>query len=64
MSDIGVAMSRAEGKTEEMKSRAMAIDDMIDSGSLVDYTNNKDQIDSELEKTEIKSKVDDELAQA
>jgi len=63
MSDIGVAMSRAEGKTEEMKSRAMAIDDMIDSGSLVDYTNNKDQIDSELEKTEIKSKVDDELAQ-
>jgi phage shock protein A len=63
MSDIGVAMSRAEEKTEEMKSRAMAIDDMIDSGSLVDYTNNKDQIDSELEKTEIKSRVDDELAQ-
>src|SRR6476620_2802755 len=63
MSDIGVAMSRAEEKTEEMKSRAMAIEDMKDSGSLVDYTNNKDQIDSELEKTEIKSRVDDELAQ-
>ena len=31
MSDIGVAMSRAEEKTEAMKSRAMAIDDMIDS---------------------------------
>ncbi len=54
MSDIGVAMGRAEEKTEEMKSRAMAIDDMIDSGSLVDYTNNKDQIDSESEKTENK----------
>ena len=63
MSDIGVAMSRAEEKTEAMKSRAMAIDDMIDSGSLVDYTENKDQIESELEKTEIKSKVDDELSQ-
>lgn len=63
MSDIGVAMSRAEEKTEAMKSRAMAIDDMIDSGSLVDYTDNKDQIESELEKTEIKSKVNDELAQ-
>ena len=62
MSDIGVAMSRAEEKTDAMKSKAMAIDDMIDSGSLVDYTDNKDQIESELEKTEIKSKVDDDLA--
>jgi phage shock protein A len=61
-SDIGVAMSRAEEKTDAMKSKAMAIDDMIDSGSLVDYTDNKDQIESELEKTEIKSKVDDDLA--
>ena len=62
MSDIGVAMSRAEEKTDAMKSKAMAIDDMIDSGSLVDYTDNKDQIESELEKTEIKSKVNDDLA--
>ncbi len=62
MSDIGVAMSRAEEKTDTMKSKALAIDDMIDSGSLVDYTDNKDQIESELEKTEIKSKVDDDLA--
>jgi phage shock protein A len=62
MSDIGVAMSRAEEKTDAMKSKAMAIDDMIDSGSLVDYTDNTDQIESELEKTEIKSKVDDDLA--
>ncbi len=62
MSDIGVAMSRAEEKTDAMKSKALAIDDMIDSGSLVDYTDNKDQIDSELEKTDIKSKVDEDLA--
>ena len=62
MSDIGVAMSRAEEKTDAMKSKAMAIDDMIGSGSLVDYTDNKDQIESELEKTDIKSKVDDELS--
>ena len=63
MSDIGVAMNRAEEKTEAMKSRAMAIDDMIDSGSLVDYTDNKDQLETDLEKTELKSKVDDELAE-
>jgi phage shock protein A len=62
MSDIGAAMSRAKEKTESMQSKAMAIDEMIDSGALVDYTNNKDGIDLELEKTEIKSKVDDDLA--
>jgi phage shock protein A len=62
MSDIGVAMSRAEEKTDAMKSKAMAIDDMIGSGSLVDYTDNKDQIELELEKTDIKSKVDEDLA--
>ncbi len=62
MSDIGVAMSRAEEKTDAMKSKALAIDDMIDSGFLVDYTESKDRIDTELEKTATKSKVEDELA--
>ncbi len=62
MSDIGVAMDRAEEKTESLKSKALAIDEMIDSGTLVDYTSNKDQIEEELEKTETKSKVEDELA--
>lgn len=62
MSDIGVAMSRAEEKTDAMKSKALAIDDMIDSGSLVDYTESKDRIDAELEKTETKGKVENELA--
>lgn len=62
MSDIGVAMDRAEEKTESLKSKAMAIDEMIDSGTLIDYTSNKDQIEEELEKTETKSRVEDELA--
>ncbi len=62
MSDIGMSMSRAEEKTEAMQSKAMAMDEMIESGALVDYTNNKDQIQVELEKTEIKSQVEDELA--
>ena len=50
MSDIGVAMSRAEEKTDAMKSKALAIDDMIDSGSLVDYTESKDRIESRIGK--------------
>ncbi len=62
MSDIGMSISRAEEKTEAMQSKAMAMDEMIESGALVDYTNNKDQIQVELEKTETKSQVEDELA--
>ena len=62
MSDIGMSMSRAEEKTQSMQSKAMAIDEMMDSGTLVDYSNNKDQIELELEKTEIKNKVEYDLA--
>lgn len=62
MSDIGVAISRAEEKTEALKSKSMAIDEMIDSGMLTDHTNSKDQIEMELEKSESKEKVESELA--
>lgn len=62
MSDIGVAISRAEEKTEALKSKSMAIDEMIDSGMLIDHTNSKDPIEMELEKSESKEKVESELA--
>ncbi|MDN5846360.1 MAG: hypothetical protein L0H53_08820 [Candidatus Nitrosocosmicus sp.] len=61
MSDIGVGISRAEEKTEALKSKSMAIDEMIDSGILIDHTNNKDQIEMELERSETKEKVESEL---
>lgn len=38
MTDVGMAMSRAEDKTEERKAKAQALDEMIDSGVLTDYT--------------------------
>lgn len=62
MSDIGVAISRAEEKTEALKSKSMAIDELIDSGTLIDHTNSKDKIEMELEKSESKEKVESELA--
>ena len=62
MADVGVAMNNAEDKTEQMKAKAQALDEMIDSGALTDYTSNKDEIESELEKTAVKSSVDEELA--
>jgi phage shock protein A len=62
MNDVGMAMNRAEDKTEKMRARSQALDDMIDSGVLTDYTSDKDEIERELEKVSTQSSVDEELA--
>ena len=63
MTDIGMALNKAEEKTEKMKAKSGALDEMIDSGVLTDYTVNKDSIEKELEQVTFKSSVDEELAQ-
>jgi phage shock protein A len=62
MTDVGIAMNRVEEKAERMKSKAQALDEMISSGVLVDYTANKDEIESELEKVTVNKSVEEELA--
>lgn len=62
MADVGMAMNRAEDKTEKMKAKAQALDELMDSGALVDYTSNKDQIERELEKVTVQGSVEEELA--
>jgi len=62
MADVGMAMSRAEDKTEQMKAKAKALDEMIDSGVLTDYTNKRDDmIERELEQVSVKASVEEEL---
>ena len=62
MTDVGLAMNKAEEKAERMKSKAQALDEMISSGVLTDYTANKDEIESELEQITVKESVEEELA--
>ena len=62
MTDIGMALNKAEEKTEKMKAKSGALDEMIDSGVLTDYTINKDSIEKELEQVTVKNSVDEELA--
>ena len=62
MTDVGMAMNRAEEKTERMRAKSQALDEMINSGVLTDYTSNKDEIEQELEKITVQSSVDQELA--
>jgi phage shock protein A len=62
MADVGMAIERAENKTETMRARAGAIDELIESGALTDLTDGRDSIDRELEQLTATSDVDAELA--
>ena len=62
MTDIGMALNKAEEKTEKMKAKSGALDEMINSCVLTDYTTSKDSIEKELEQVTLKGSVDEELA--
>lgn len=62
MTDVGIAMDKAEEKADKMKAKAQALDEMIDSGVLTDYTSNKDSIETELDKVTVQGSVEEELA--
>ncbi|MCZ7357993.1 MAG: PspA/IM30 family protein [Candidatus Methanoperedens sp.] len=62
MSDVGLAVQRAQDKTETMKARADALDELVDAGTLEDVTGGtKDDIDRELSKIKSKGDVDAQL---
>ena len=65
-SDVGNILNRVEEKTENMKAKAQALDEMIDSGTLTDfassYPSSKDSdIESELNKVSSSQAVEEEL---
>jgi len=61
MADVGLAIQRVEDKTETMKARSAALDELLASGVLEDYSGS-DQIEKELAKAKAQSAVSDELA--
>ena len=61
MADVGLALERAENKTEEMKARAEAIDELMEAGTLEDLTGGRDEIDRELAKISTQTNVESEL---
>ena len=62
MADAGAAIERARSKTEEMQARASAMDELMASGTLEDYTSDKTQLDRELQQMTSQSQVDADLA--
>jgi phage shock protein A len=64
MGDVGMAIQRAEDKTEQMKARAGAIDELMASGALDDMVGGpRDDIQAELDRLGASTSVDRELAQ-
>ena len=62
MADAGAAIERARTKTEEMQARAGAMDELIASGTLEDFTSNQTQLDRELAQMASQSQVESDLA--
>jgi phage shock protein A len=62
MGDVGMAIQRAEDKTEQMKARAGAIDELMASGALDDMVSGpRDDIQTELDRMGASHDVDAEL---
>src|SRR6187200_1571342 len=48
MSDVGLAVQRAEDRTAQMQARASAVDELLESGALEDFSGPRDDIQAEL----------------
>jgi phage shock protein A len=62
MADVGLAVQRAEEKTENMKARSAALDELLEQGTLEDFTGKEDDIERELAKISATSNIESELA--
>jgi phage shock protein A len=61
MADVGMAVQRAEEKTDNMKARSAALDELLESGTLTDLSGGS-ELEQEIAKAKAQSSVDDELA--
>src|SRR3954467_7838973 len=65
MADVGLAIQRAEDKTEQMRARAGAVEELESAGTFDDLTQlgpGQDDIDRQLAELGSGAQVDDELA--
>jgi phage shock protein A len=63
MADTGLAIQRAKDKTEQMQARASAVEELVEAGTLEDFTSGEDRLDRELAQLASQSQVDQELEQ-
>ena len=62
MADVGMAIERAEGKTEQLRARAGAIDELVEMGTLEEFGGGRgDLLDRELAKLSTGQSIEAEL---
>ncbi len=63
MTDVGMAIDRAENKTQQLQARAVAIDELVNTGVLADPTlgGASSSVDRELAQITAVSRVDEDL---
>lgn len=62
MGDVAMAIERAENKTEQLKARAVAIDELATAGVLEDFSGREDDIGRQLAQLTAAQNVESELA--
>jgi phage shock protein A len=62
MGDVTLAVERAENKTEQLRAKAGAIDELAEAGVLEDFTGRQDDIGRELAALTASQNVEQELA--
>ncbi len=64
MGDVGLAIQRAEDKTAQLQARASAVDELLASGALEDFSgiDSSDPITREIEQVASSASVENELA--
>ncbi len=63
MADVGMAVDRAQEKTQQLQARAGAIDELVSAGTLEEIASPSDRVEEELSKITITQNVDSELQQ-
>jgi phage shock protein A len=63
MADTGLAIQRAKDKTEQMQARAAAVEELVEAGTLEDFTSGGETaLDRELAQIQAGNQVEQELA--
>jgi phage shock protein A len=63
MADVGLAVQRAQDKTEQMRARAAAVGELVDTGVLEDFsTPGQTDLDRQIAQLSAQTSVDSELA--
>lgn len=62
MADVGMAVQRAQDKTEQLEARSAALDELMATGALTDVSGGEDDIDRQLAELSSGSDVDRQLA--